>query len=115
MSCGRPASGSPAARSSSRWPASVATRRNPSREGGPAGSAGGVVADGGGADDAEARFLEEYDPGAYQRLSVAVDVALVSATDGHLRTLVVRRREHPGKGRWALPGGFVRPEESLEE
>jgi 8-oxo-dGTP diphosphatase len=65
--------------------------------------------------NAEARFLASYDPGAYERLSVAVDVALVSAFDGGLRTLLIHRHDHPHKGRWALPGGFVRQDESLED
>jgi 8-oxo-dGTP diphosphatase len=67
------------------------------------------------ADDAEARFLADYDPNAYERLSVAVDIALISAFGGDLYTLLSRRREHPFKDRWALPGGFVRPDESLEQ
>ncbi len=62
----------------------------------------------------EARFLASYDPNDYERLSVAVDVALVSALDGGLSTLLSRRHEHPHRDRWALPGGFVRPDESLE-
>ncbi len=63
----------------------------------------------------EARFLASYDPSDYERLSVAVDVALVSAFDGGLFTLLTRRHEHPHKGGWALPGGFVRPDESLDD
>jgi 8-oxo-dGTP diphosphatase len=62
----------------------------------------------------ERAFLESYDPNRFERLSVAVDVALVSASDGALRTLVVRRQEHPAKGKWALPGTFVGAAESLE-
>jgi 8-oxo-dGTP diphosphatase len=62
----------------------------------------------------EARFLATYDPGDYERISVAVDVVLISAFDGNLSTLLARRREHPYRNRWALPGGFVRPRESLE-
>lgn len=62
----------------------------------------------------EATFLEGYDPGRFERPSVAVDVALVSAAEGALHTLVVRRTEHPGKGRWALPGGFVGIREGLD-
>jgi 8-oxo-dGTP diphosphatase len=65
--------------------------------------------------DEEAQFLDSYDPNAYQRLSVAVDVVLVSALEGKLYTLLIRRREHPHKGRWSLPGGFVRPPESLDD
>jgi 8-oxo-dGTP diphosphatase len=68
-----------------------------------------------GPDDEEARFLAAYDAAAYERLSVAVDVVLISAFDGALFTLLARRKEHPQKGRWALPGGFVRPKESLED
>jgi 8-oxo-dGTP diphosphatase len=63
----------------------------------------------------ESRFLADYDPNAFERLSVAVDVALVSAFDGHLYTLLTRRREHPHKDRWSLPGGFVGPSESLDD
>jgi 8-oxo-dGTP diphosphatase len=65
-------------------------------------------------DDEEARFLESYDPNAYERLSVAIDVVLLSAFDGDLHTVLIRRHEHPHKERWALPGGFVRPPESLD-
>jgi 8-oxo-dGTP diphosphatase len=46
---------------------------------------------------------------------VTVDVALVSVFDGALWTLLIRRQEHPARGRWALPGGFVAPRESLEQ
>lgn len=62
----------------------------------------------------EAAFLAAYDATRYDRPSLTVDVALVSAADGALHTLVVRRGEHPERGRWALPGGFVRPHESLD-
>jgi 8-oxo-dGTP diphosphatase len=62
----------------------------------------------------EAAFLESYDPSAFERPSVAVDVVLLTAREGALFTLVVRRTEHPFKGRWALPGGFVLMDEALE-
>lgn len=64
--------------------------------------------------DAEAAFLERYDASRFERPSVAVDVVVLSAFDGALYTQVVRRREHPFLGRWALPGGFVRMDEALE-
>jgi 8-oxo-dGTP diphosphatase len=67
------------------------------------------------ADSDEARFLADYDPSAYERPSVAVDIALFSAFDGDLYTLLIRRHEHPFKEQWSLPGGFVRPDESLED
>jgi 8-oxo-dGTP diphosphatase len=50
----------------------------------------------------------------YRNPAVAVDVALVTATGGGLRALVVRRTDPPERRRWALPGGFVGIEESLE-
>ncbi len=62
----------------------------------------------------EAAFLAGYEPSRYERPSVAVDVALVSASGGALHTLVVRRDEHPHRGRWALPGAFVGIAEPLE-
>ncbi len=62
----------------------------------------------------EAEFLAAYDPNRFQRSSVAVDVALVTVHGGRLCTLGLRRTEHPFRGRVVLPGGFVRPSESLD-
>jgi 8-oxo-dGTP diphosphatase len=64
--------------------------------------------------ESEADFLATYDVGRFDRPSVTVDVALLSVFEGGLLTLVVKRGEHPSRGRWALPGGFVRIEESLD-
>jgi len=52
--------------------------------------------------------------GRFERPSLTVDVVLVSAAEGALRTLVVRRAEPPDQGAWALPGGFLLPGEGLE-
>jgi 8-oxo-dGTP diphosphatase len=68
----------------------------------------------GGASDEAARFLEEYDPRAYPAVAVAVDVVLLTIRQGRLAVLLVRRGEHPHRGRWALPGGFVREDEDLD-
>lgn len=62
----------------------------------------------------ETAFLDRYRPDDFDRPSVAVDVALLTVTDDALQVLMVRRKEHPHKGRWALPGGFVAIDESLE-
>ncbi len=62
----------------------------------------------------EKAFLESYDPAEFERPSVTVDVALVSAFEDALYTLVVERASHPEKGRFALPGGFVRMDETLD-
>jgi 8-oxo-dGTP diphosphatase len=63
----------------------------------------------------EAAFLASYDPAIYPRPSVAVDLVLMTVRDRELRVLLVRRGEHPFKGAWGLPGGFVGPAESLDE
>jgi 8-oxo-dGTP diphosphatase len=63
---------------------------------------------------AEQRFLASYDATAFDRFSVAVDVVVISAFEGSLFTLAVPRQEHPFKNRFALPGSFVRPGESLD-
>jgi 8-oxo-dGTP diphosphatase len=57
---------------------------------------------------AEAEFLRRYRPADYPRPSVTVDIVTMTVVDGELRVLLVRRAEHPFKGAWALPGGFVR-------
>lgn len=55
-----------------------------------------------------------YDPSVYERPSLSVDVALISLVDDHLGTLLVRRTAPPFEGSAALPGGFVRMDESLD-
>ena len=52
--------------------------------------------------------------GSGQRPSVTVDVVLFTFNDGELRTLLIQRGRPPYAGQWALPGGFVRMDESLE-
>ncbi len=56
----------------------------------------------------EAAFLRTYRPARFPRPSVTVDIVAVSVIDAELRVLLVERGEHPFKGAWALPGGFVR-------
>jgi 8-oxo-dGTP diphosphatase len=65
------------------------------------------------ADDEQA-FLAAYDAAQFPHPSVAVDVALVTADGGRLRAVLTERMEHPAKGRWSLPGGFVQMDESLD-
>jgi 8-oxo-dGTP diphosphatase len=62
----------------------------------------------------EKAFLDAYDPAAYDRPSVAVDVALLSVVEGSLFTLLLQRADHPFKGKWSLPGGFVQTGEPLD-
>ncbi len=63
----------------------------------------------------EQDFLESYDASAFEHPSVTVDVALIVAERDALWTLLVERQEHPYRGCWALPGGFVGLGESLDE
>lgn len=63
----------------------------------------------------EKQFLEKYRPKDYARPSVAVDLVIFTIIDAQLRVLVVKRQEHPFKGDWALPGGFVRVGEGSKE
>lgn len=59
-------------------------------------------------------YLERYDPNEFDRPSVAVDVALLGLRERELVVGLIAREEHPARGRWALPGGFVRIDESLD-
>ncbi len=56
----------------------------------------------------EQKYLEEYRPSDYPRPSVTVDLVIFTVQDKDLKVLLVRRDAHPFKGRWAIPGGFVR-------
>jgi 8-oxo-dGTP diphosphatase len=54
-----------------------------------------------------------YDPRAWPPAAVAVDLVVLTIRDGDLTVLLVRRGESPYRGWLALPGGFVRPDETL--
>lgn len=56
---------------------------------------------------------QSHDPRAYPAFAVAVDVAAFTVVGDQLRVLLVNRGEAPHRGQWALPGGFVRPDEGL--
>ncbi|QEH37113.1 Bifunctional NMN adenylyltransferase/Nudix hydrolase [Aquisphaera giovannonii] len=51
----------------------------------------------------------------YPRPMVAVDLAVFAWTGDGLRVLLVRRRNEPFAGSWALPGGYLGMDESPEE
>src|ERR1700761_8048434 len=61
----------------------------------------------------EAAFLASYDPAGFPVFAVTVDLAVFTIRAGLLTVLLVQRRDHPYRGYWALPGGFVRDGESI--
>ena len=56
-----------------------------------------------------------YDAGEFPAFAVTVDVVILTMAAGLLNVLLVRRGEEPFKGTWAIPGGFKRPDETLDE
>ena len=49
------------------------------------------------------------------RERVTVDIVIFTIRDAELQVLLVRRGIPPFEGSWAIPGGFVLPNESLDE
>ena len=56
-----------------------------------------------------------YEARDYPPFAVTVDLVVLTVRDGVLSALVIRRGEDPFAGHPALPGGFVRPDESLDQ
>jgi len=56
-----------------------------------------------------------YDASKFPAFAVTVDVVILTVSEGVLHVLLVRRGQEPFKGMWAIPGGFKRPEETLDE
>jgi 8-oxo-dGTP diphosphatase len=61
------------------------------------------------------RAPEGYDPRAYPSFAVTVDIVILTLVGDELCVLLVKRRDDPFVGHWALPGGFKRPDETLDE
>lgn len=60
-------------------------------------------------------FLAAYRPKDYPHPSVTVDLLVFSLEQARPELLMIRRGNHPYLGCWALPGGFVEPEEYTED
>ena len=56
-----------------------------------------------------------YDPSQFPAFAVTVDVVILTMSAGKLHMLLVQRGEAPFEGMWAIPGGFKRPTETLDE
>ena len=55
----------------------------------------------------EEAFLANYNVHNYDVPLTSVDLAIFTVRDGALQVLLVKRGEHPFKGKWSLPGGFI--------
>ncbi len=58
---------------------------------------------------------KDYNADKYDKPSVTVDMIIFTVKNDDFNVLLVKRNIHPFKNYWALPGGFVRIEESLDE
>lgn len=56
-----------------------------------------------------------YDPREHEQPGVAVDIILFTIVEKELKVLLIRRELPPFEGAWALPGGFVRIDETLDQ
>lgn len=60
------------------------------------------------------RAPEGYDTSDYPTFAVTVDIVILTMRRGRLHVLLVQRGADPYGGAWALPGGFKRPDETLD-
>jgi 8-oxo-dGTP diphosphatase len=54
--------------------------------------------------------MSEYPP-----IAVTADVVLLTVRAGRLAVLLIERKGEPFQREWALPGGFIEPDEDLDE
>ncbi len=65
----------------------------------------------------ETEFLQQYNPKDFDAPNVCVDSVLFTYHQQQLKVLMVNRANHPDKGLWGLPGGFVnfKKDQNLED
>lgn len=51
----------------------------------------------------------------YPKPSVTTDIVVFTIKDNQLKILLIKRKTTPFKNEWAIPGGFIHLNESLEE
>ena len=59
--------------------------------------------------------MKNYDASKFDRPSVTVDILVFTIDRDELKIVLIKRGVAPFKDTWALPGGFVKMDESLEE
>ena len=65
-------------------------------------------------EETEDQFIANYDMSRFDPVAVTVDLSIFTIRNGQLSILLIKRGGHPEKGKWALPGGFVNTDESLD-
>lgn len=63
----------------------------------------------------EAEFLAGYRQKDYPRPSLTTDVLVFNKIGDKTSLMLIRRGGHPYLGKYALPGGFVNPDETVEQ
>jgi len=65
----------------------------------------------------EQTFLDNYNKRLYDTPLFSVDSVLYTYHEQNLKVLLVKRSNHPDRGKWGLPGGFVdmKEDRSLED
>ena len=75
----------------------------------------------------EESYYKSYNVDSYKRPSITNDILVITVenkndsyakkrtSDKGLQVLLVRRSNHPNKGKLAIPGGFIKMDESLED
>jgi len=58
---------------------------------------------------------DAYDLSAFPRFEVTVDVVVLTVDHRQLSVLLVQRANQTEQHKWALPGGFKRPDETLDQ
>jgi len=74
----------------------------------------------------EEEFLKDYDSSIYEKLSMTVDILVLSVSNEEssnyrktdkkkMSVLLVKRNQYPFKDKWCLPGGFIKIDENLDD
>jgi 8-oxo-dGTP diphosphatase len=59
-------------------------------------------------------FLKTYKADDYQHPSVTVDMLIFTVVEDKLKLMLIKRKNPPYKDKWAIPGGFVEINESVD-